>query len=271
MAVERSSENSWVASVGQRALASPSGMRHRWRFWRATVTAALTVPRSLKPVVHRETMQQMLSAGLRQLPLIVVLGVALGLLVVGQAVTLLRHVSAQHYMGTVMVAVVMRELGPLMVAFVLAARAGTATVVDLGAMRLRGGPVTAEHVGAQALRLVVAPRLRAFAVASVCLAVYLIFLALGSGYLVAFLQNVPLRFEAYCGQLADSLRWMDFVLVLVKSALFGVVIAVVSCYHGLERLLRIEEFSTATTHAVVESLSLCVVLDAVFLTGYLVR
>jgi phospholipid/cholesterol/gamma-HCH transport system permease protein len=221
--------------------------------------------------VRQETSQQVWNAGVRQLPLIGFLGIALGLLVVGQAVALLRQVSAQQYMGTVMVTVVMRELGPLLTAFVLAARAGTATVVDLGAMRLSGGPVTAEHVGAQALRLVVAPRLRAYAVASVCLTVYLIFVALGSGYLVAFLQDVPLRFGTYCEQLADSLHWLDFVLVAVKSALFGMVIAVVSCYHGLERLLRIEEFSTATTHAVVESLAVCVLLDAIFLAGYFVR
>ena len=269
--MERTTTNSWVASVGQRALSSPSGMRHRWRFGRAAVMATLTVPAGLRAAVRRGTRMQIWNAGVRQLPLIGLLGVALGLLVVGQAVALLRQVSAQQYMGTLMVTVVMRELGPLLIAFVMAARVGTGTVVELGAVRLRGEPATAEHVGVQALRLVVAPRLRGFAVASMCLTVYLIFLALGSGYLVAFLQNVPLRFDAYCGQLADSLHWLDFVLVAVKAALFGVVIAVVSCYHGLERLLRIEEFSTATTRAVVESLAGCVLLDAIFLVGYFVR
>jgi phospholipid/cholesterol/gamma-HCH transport system permease protein len=252
-------------------MASPSGLRHRWRFGRAALTATLTVPAGVKRAVKSETRAQLWNAGVRQLPLIGFLGIALGLLVVGQAVALLRQVSAQQYMGTVMVTVVMRELGPLLTAFVLAARAGTATVVDLGATRLKGAPVTADHVGAQALRMVVAPRLRAFAVASVCLTVYLISLALGSGYLVAFLQNVPLRVDGYCAQLADSMHWLDFVLVVLKSALFGMVIAVVSCYHGLERLLRIEEFSTATTHAVVESLAVCVLLDAIFLAGYFVR
>jgi len=57
----------------------------------------------------------------------------------------------------------------------------------------------------------------------------------------------------------------------LKATLFGVVIAVVSCYHGLERMLRIEELPAATTRAVVEGLGACLLIDAVFLLGYLIR
>jgi phospholipid/cholesterol/gamma-HCH transport system permease protein len=229
------------------------------------VTAALTVPKSLRKVVRADTVEQLWLCGIRQLPVVGFLGLALGLLVVGQAVALLRQVSAQHYMGTIMVTVVMRELGPLLATFLLAARAGTATVVELGALRVSG------KVGARTLRELVAPRLRALPVATVCLTIYLIFIALAGGYLVAFLRGVPLRLAAYCAQLADAMHWLDFVLVGVKAALFGIVVAVVSCYHGLERLQRIEEFSQATTRAVVESFACCLALDAVFLAGYLVR
>jgi len=160
---------------------------------------------------------------------------------------------------------VMRELGPLLTVFLLAARAGTATVVELGALRVTG------KVGTRIMRDTVVPRLKALAVSTFCLTIYLIFIALASGYIVAFLQGVPLRVAAYCGQLADAMHWMDFVLVAVKAALFGAVVAVLSCYHGLEQLVRIEEFSRATTRAMVESLACCVALDAMFLAGYLVR
>jgi phospholipid/cholesterol/gamma-HCH transport system permease protein len=138
-------------------------------------------------------------------------------------------------------------------------------------MQLSGKTDRVEKVGMRTLRELVVPRLKALAVAMFCLTVYFIFVALASGYLVAFLQGVPLRLAAYCGQLADAMHWLDFVLVAVKAALFGVVIAVVSCYHGLERLLRVEEFSSATTRAIVESMGMCLLLDAMFLVGYLVR
>jgi phospholipid/cholesterol/gamma-HCH transport system permease protein len=108
-------------------------------------------------------------------------------------------------------------------------------------------------------------------VATVCLTIYLIFIALATGYLVAFLQGVPLRLAAYCEELADAMHWMDFVLVGVKAALFGAAVAVVSCFHGFEQRRQLEELPQATTRAVVESLACCLALDAVFLAGYLVR
>lgn len=255
----------WVETVGRRALQSPSGLAARWRFARAAVVAAVSVPKSARAEVRAATAEQLWRCGIRQLPIVALLGLALGLLVVGQAVALLRQVGAQRYMGMVMVTVVMRELGPLVTTFLLAARAGTATVVELGTLRVAG------KVGVRTMREAVVPRLKALAVATVCLTIYLIFIALATGYVVAFLQGVPLRLAAYCGQLADALHWLDFVLVVLKAAIFGAVVAVVSCYHGLERLMKVEDFSQATTRAVVESFATCAVLDAVFLVGYLVR
>ena len=211
----------WVDNLGQRALHSPAGLRARWRFANAALTAALHVRPPIAEYVWRY--------GVRQLPIVALLGAVLGLLVVGQAVALLRQVGAQHFMGTVMVTVVMRELGPLLTAFVLAARAGTATVVELSLADERK------------MRELVAPRLKAFMIATICLTIYLIFIALATGYLVAFLQGVPLRLAAYCEELADAMHWMDFVLVGIKAVLFGAIVAIVSCFHGVEQCRRIEE------------------------------
>jgi len=241
----------WVENLGLRALHSPAGLRARWRFATAALTAALHTRPPIGAYVWRY--------GVRQLSIVALLGAVLGLLVVGQAVALLRQVGAQHFVGTVMVTVVMRELGPLLTAFILAARAGTATVVELS------------QAGDRKLRELVAPRLKAFVVTTVCLTIYLIFIALATGYVVAFLQGVPLRLAAYCEELADALHWMDFVLVCLKAGLFGGLVALVSCYHGMEQRRRIEELSQATTRAVVESLACCLALDALFLAGYLVR
>ena len=171
----------WMEIVGQRALRSPAGLRARLQFANTALTAVVSVPRSLRAEVRARTAEQLWRCGVRQLPIVALLGLALGLLIVGQAVALLRQVSAQHYMGTVMVTVVMRELGPLLTAFLLAARAGTATVVELGALRVTGRADRVEKVGVRAMRELVVPRLKALAVATFCLTVYLIFIALASG------------------------------------------------------------------------------------------
>ena len=262
---------SWIEGVGYRALRSPSAFRARLRFARATLTAMLTVPKSRRMEVRRETSAQLRRSGVRQLPMVALIGLVLGLLVVGQAVALLQQVNAQHYVGTVMVAVVMRELGPLLTLFLLAARYGMTTVVELGSVPFSGQADHVATIGARALRQWVVPRFRALVVATFCLTIYLIFIALATGYIVAFLQGVPLLPAQYCGELANAMHWLDFVLVGLKAALFGAILAIVSCYHGLAHLLKNEEFSHATTRAVVESLGWCVAVDAIFLVGYVVR
>ena len=263
--------NSWLGNVGQRALRSPAGFWKRVHFGRAAVAATYRVPKAEQPALRAATAAQIWRCGIRQLPLVSFVGLALGVLVIGQAVALLQQVSAQRYMGTVMVMVVLRELGPLLTAFLVAARPGTAVVVELGALQFTGKVAQMDRLGTRAMREMVAPRVKGLAVAGFCLTIYLIAVALVCGYVMAFVQGVPLRLSDYAGQLAEALHWLDFVLIALKALLFGVVIAVVSCYHGLERMLRIEELPAATTRAVVEGLGACVLLDAVFLLGYLIR
>jgi phospholipid/cholesterol/gamma-HCH transport system permease protein len=101
------------------------------------------------------------------------------------------------------------------------------------------------------------------------LTIYLVIGALLSGYLWAFLQDVPLRPGDYFEQLTKALRTIDFVVLALKSALFGVIIATVTCYHGLAQPLRLDEVSGATVRAVTQSVIFCVLLDALFILVYL--
>jgi phospholipid/cholesterol/gamma-HCH transport system permease protein len=99
--------------------------------------------------------------------------------------------------------------------------------------------------------------------------VYLIIIAVMSGYLFAFIQDVPLAPGDYFRQIAESMVWEDFGLLALKTCGFGVIIATVTCYQGLAQPLRLEEVSGATTHAVVQSVVACVFLDASFIVVYL--
>jgi ABC-type transporter Mla maintaining outer membrane lipid asymmetry permease subunit MlaE len=101
------------------------------------------------------------------------------------------------------------------------------------------------------------------------LTVYLILGALLSGYLWAFLQDVPLRPGDYFRQLAGALSGLDFALLGLKTLAFGFIIATVTCYHGLAQPLRIEEVSLATVRAVAQGILGCLVVDALFIVIYL--
>lgn len=220
-------------------------------------------------VIHPLIRAQIDRAGVRLLPGIVLLGLALGLVIVGQTVSLLQKVGAEQYAGTVMVTVLIRELGPLATALVVLARVGTAIVIELGMSRAQGEVEALEALGIDPVHYLVMPRVIGLATAIFSLTVYLILVAVGSGYLFVFLQDVPLLPGDYFGQIARALAWEDFALLGLKTATFGAIIATVTCYQGLAQRLRLEEVSDATTRAVAQSVAGCVLADALFIVVYL--
>ena len=230
------------------------------------ITRFRTAPQVIRPLVFAEGAR----AGLRLLPMFSFIAAALGLVVIGQTVSWLTRVGAINYLGTVMVVVVVRELGPLVTALLVLARIGTANVIELGTARAMGEVEALEALGIDPVHYLVVPRVLGMALGVFSLTVYLILGALFSGYLWAFVQDVPLRPGDYLSQLAAALGGLDFVLLGVKTFLFGTVIALVTCYHGLAQPLRLEEVSRATVAAVAQSIIICVLIAALFIVIYLV-
>ena len=222
--------------------------------------------RVIRPLLRREIARD----GVRLLPLFTFLSLALGLVIVGQTVSWLTRIGAIDFLGSVMAVVVVRELGPLAAALVLLARAGTANVVELGTARAGGEVEALETLGIDPIHYLVVPRLVGMSASLFALTVYLLLGALVSGYVWAFLQDVALLPGEYFRQLTLALGWIDFLVLAVKTAGFGAIIAIITCYHGLAQPLRLREVSAATVSAVGQSVVACVLLDAIFILTYLV-
>ena len=222
-------------------------------------------PNLMRPIVRQEITR----AGAKMLPMFLFVAIALGFLVIGQTVSVAARFGATDYIGTVMVTVIVRELGPLLAAMLMLARIGTATVIELGTSRALGEVEALEAVGIDPIHYLVVPRVVGMTLGVFSLTVYLILAALGSGYLFAFLQNVPLTPGDYVKQIAESLSWLDFALLALKTVAFGFFIAIVTCYHGLAQPLRLEEISRVTVRAVAQGIMVCVAIDALFILLYL--
>jgi phospholipid/cholesterol/gamma-HCH transport system permease protein len=218
------------------------------------------------PLIYREIAR----AGVKLLPMVSFVAFALGLVVIGQTVSLLNRVGAQEYAGTAMVTVIVRELGPLVTALLVLARVGTVLVIELSTNRATGEVEALEALGIDPIHYLVMPRVLGLAASIFSLTVYMIIVALVSGFLFAFIQDVPLSPGQYLNQLAASLRWQDFALLALKTISFGAVIAVVTCFHGLARPVRLQDVGQVTSNAVVTSVVACVLLDALFIIVYLV-
>jgi len=221
-------------------------------------------------LVGRLVRQQVVRAGVNLLPLFLFLAAALGFLVIGQTVAWLSRLGAIEYLGTIMVLIMVRELGPLLTALVILARVGTAMVVELGTARALGEVEALEALGIDPIHYLVVPRVVGLALSVLALTVYLILGTILSGYAWAFLQEVPLSPAEYFRQLAGALSWLDFGVLALKTIGFGAVLAVVICYHGLARPLHLDDVAPATVRAVGQALVGCVLLDALFIVVYLV-
>ncbi|MEO6035443.1 MAG: ABC transporter permease [Verrucomicrobiota bacterium] len=260
----------YLAFVSRKLFAFTDALYGISAFALITLVVMAKKNRHANRVIHPLIRGQIERAGLRLLPMTSFLGVALGLVIIGQTVFLLNRIGVENFTGTIMVTVVVRELGPLIAALMVLARVGTAIVIELGTSRALGEVEALEALGIDPVHFFVVPRVVGLALSIFGLTVYLIIIALLSGYLFAFLQDVPLYPSDYFNQLANSLTWQDFILLGLKTSLFGTIIAVVTCYQGLAQPLQIEEVAAATTSAVARSVVACVLLDALFIVIYLV-
>ncbi len=235
-----------------------------------TLGVMLKKSRVARNVIGPRIRQEITRSGVALLPMFLFIAAALGFLVIGQTVSALARVGATDYLGSTMVIVVVRELGPLLTAMLVLARVGTANVIELGTARAMGEVEALEALGIDPVHYLIVPRVWGMMAGIFSLTVYSIIVALGSGYLWAFLQDVPLTPGDYFKQLAESLSWLDFALLALKTLGFGFFIAIVTCYHGLAQPLRLEEVSRVAVRAVSQGLIVCILIDALFIVLYLV-
>jgi phospholipid/cholesterol/gamma-HCH transport system permease protein len=233
-----------------------------------TMGVILRKSRVALEVVRPRIRQEITRSGASLMPMFIFLALALGFLVIGQTVSVLAKVGATGYLGSTMVIVVVRELGPLLTAMLVLARVGSANVIELGTARAMGEVEALEAMGIDPIHYLVMPRVIAMALGVFALTVYLVIGALTSGYLFAFLANVPLTPRDYFYQIADALGWMDFVLLALKTMAFGFFIATVTCYHGLAQPLKLEDVSRVAVRAVTQGIIACVLIDAIFIVLY---
>ena len=223
-----------------------------------------------RPVIRPMIVTHIARSGLLLLPLTAFAAVALGLVIIGQSVSLLSRVGANNYLGTIMVMTVVREIGPLLAALLVLSRTGAANVIELGTARAFGEVEALEVLGIDPIHYFVVPRVIGMAVGIFALTVYMILGALLSGYLWVFLQDVPLTPGDYFRQLAGALSGLDFVLLAAKTLAFGSVLALVTCYHGLAQPLSLGDVSRATVRAVGQSIVFCFMIETLFIVIYLV-
>jgi phospholipid/cholesterol/gamma-HCH transport system permease protein len=216
--------------------------------------------------------QQIYFTGVEAAPIAMGLALLLGGVTIVEAATVMPRFGSGDYLGSVMVLVVLREMSPLFVAFLIAGRSGSALASYLGTMKVGQEIDALETMGIDPVRFLVLPALLGCTVATVCLSLLFSAVAILGGYVVAWMlastfpQFVALHlpFVLFMTKMAAALTPMDAAILLLKPMAFGSMVALVACHHGLSVGISPHEVPQGTRRAVVQALVAIVLIDGLF-------
>lgn len=217
-------------------------------------------PRRLRlvPLVYH-----MERAGVRAMPIVGLISFLIGAVVVNQGAVQLEKFGAEILVSDLVGIAVLRELGILLTAVILAGRSGSAFTAQIGSMVLNEEVDALRTMGLDPVEVLVLPRVLALLITLPLLTFYADILGLLGGWLMA-LVSLDIDFLQFTTRLQEATSWHDFAIGIIKSAFFAVIIAVVGCFHGLVVARNAESVGQHTTASVVEAIFMVIVLDAFF-------
>lgn len=214
-----------------------------------------------RQVGFRVLVMQILFTGYEALRISAVLAMAIGVAINLIGSSLLAGFGQGKLMYSLLIIVVTRELGPLLTAFIVTARSGTAIATELGGMVVAHEIEAYVAVGVNPVSYLAAPRFLGVVISMVVLSVYFnVFGLFGSFAVMQVLR--PVGFQEYLRNLVEVLTVGDLLSGLAKSLIFGVIISTVSIYRGFAVERASTEVPVAGIKAVGSSFILIVLADA---------
>ncbi len=243
--------------IGRHALNAAFNTRE---IFRMVFDVARNMPALLNVSVRKVFFKQIYFTGIQALPTVSVIGVMIGMVIITQ-VTSIVGVNPL-LVGKVLVWTVVRELGPLLAAIIITARSSTAIAAELGAMKANKEVDSLIIMGIEPLKYLVVPRVVGTALCVLVLIFYFQAMAIGGGLLI-FSAISDISFFSQIQGIFSALGVFDVLISLLKSLVFGFIIATSSCFNGLRVKSSITEIPQVTSAAVMQSLSLIFIFDGV--------
>src|SRR5271154_4408397 len=207
-------------------------------------------------------------AGANAVPIVSLISVLVGLIIAFEAVEPLAKFGAQIYVVNMIGLVMVRELGPLLAAIMLAGRSGSAFAAEIGTMKVNEELNALETFGLDPIRFLVVQRITAGILLTPLLTFYAGFMGVLGGILVTLGFGFPLAL--IINQIASTVHLNDVALATAKGVVFGAIVSGVGCLRGLQTQQGPSAVGISTTRAVVTSILLIIIADAIFSILYFV-
>ncbi len=201
---------------------------------------------------YRTLIEQLYQIGLKSLPLTSLIAVFTGMVLALQFIVGLERFGLQLYVGQVVGISIVRELGPVLTALMVAARVGAGIAAELGSMTVTEQVDAIEAMGASPVSKLVVPRVLVTTFVTPLLTIIANVIGILGGMVVSMLEaGVSARF--YIDQILRTVKFDDFASGITKTIFFGFLIGIIACYQGLNTARATEGVGNSTTLSVVIS------------------
>ncbi len=252
-----------LEEIGEASFAFYKDMRRILIFVGEILDALFHAVRDPRLVRWNDVLFYVKRAGVDGLPILSLLSLLMGLIIAFMSSLQLKQFGANIYVASLVGIAIIRELGPMMTAIIVAGRSGSAFAAEIGTMRVNEEVDALVTMGFDPTQFLAVPKVLAAMIVVPILTLYADFFGIVGGLFVG-ITGLDLTIHTYIQQTVESVTLFDFVSSLVKSVVFAVLISGISCQRGLQVRGGAEAVGAATTSAVVSSIFLIIVADSAF-------
>ena len=222
-----------------------------------------------RQVAFKVLVLQILFTGVEALNIVSLIALSIGAVIIVEGGSILPRFGQTSLLYSILIVVITRELGPILTAFILTARSGTAIATELGNMVVSHEIEAYISIGINPISYLVVPRVLGVTISMIALTIYFNLFGLFGSFLVSQLVK-PVPFVEYFRAILRTLQLRDILSTVVKSFVFGVIVSVVATFQGFKVSASVTEIPRAAIKAVGQGFVLCFLADALITLVYYV-
>lgn len=249
--------------LGKKVYGARRGTMGVISFLGALILAFGTVIRHPSRFRTKALVHQLEQVGVSALPIVGLMSFLIGVVIAQQGSVQLAQFGAETLTVNLVGRITLRELGVLMTAIMVAGRSGSAFAAQLGTMKLTEEIDAMRTIGISPMEALVIPRILACTFMMVVLGFYASVMAIIGGAVVGDLM-LGIPFGTFLARIQDVVPIYDLWVGLIKAPVFGLIVGLAGCYHGMKVEGNSEEVGLRTTMAVVSAIFAVIVIDAIF-------
>ncbi|WP_341711170.1 ABC transporter permease [Erythrobacter sp.] len=250
-------------AMGEKVFAARDGIMGVLSFLGAIISASAHLARHPRRFRILALVHQLELVGVTALPIIGLMSFLIGIVIAQQGAVQLAQFGAETLTVNLVGRITLRELGVLMTAIMVAGRSGSAFAAQIGTMKLTEEVDAMRTIGISPVEALVIPRILAAVIMMPLLGFYSAGVGIIGGAVIGdVMLNIP--FWTFLSRIHEVVPLHDLWVGLLKAPVFGLIVALAGCYHGMQVKGNSEEVGLRTTMAVVSAIFAVIVLDAFF-------